>query len=200
MCTVTNQEVCVLKEPISVSKRCGNYGSVIEIEEHNVTITIPKGAIEKGYVVEVEIAVSLFGPHKLPKGYIRISPYVWIGANYGFKKPLKIEIEHHGVVLKDDDILLLCVMEASNKNKADYSSDEYEMLHVATHNNSNHCEIRSPFYTYYTNSKCTCVAMRIVQIATEIAVYQFLPKNYSELDTFIVEICFCCNLKFLRKV
>ncbi|XP_065885420.1 uncharacterized protein [Dysidea avara] len=196
---VRNHEVCALKEAVSVSERCTNYGKVIEIEQHNVTVTVPQGAIEKGYSVEVEVAVSLFGPHKLPKDYIRISSYVWIGASYSFKKPLKIEIEHHAVVVKNADISLLCVMEARKENGTDPHTDEDKMCE-ATEVYSSDCETGSSFYTYHTHSKLTCLAKKSVNIADEVAVYQFLPKNYAELENFTVEICFCCNLKFLRKL
>ena len=188
-----------MKDAVSVSKSCTDYGKVIEIEELNVTVTIPQGAIGKGYTVEVEVAVSLFGPHKLPKDYTRISSYVWIGASYSFKKPLKIEVEHHVVVAKKDDISLLCVMEACKENGTDSHTDEDRMCET-NQVCSSYCEIWSSFYTYHTYSKFTCLAKKSTEIADEVAVCQYLPKNYVEVERFTVEICFCCNLKFLRKV
>jgi len=198
---VKNHEVCTLKEVVSVSKQCTNYGKVIEIKDHNVTVHVPQGAIEKGYTVEVEVAVSLFG-HKLPKGYTRISSYVWIGASYSFKKPLKVEVEHHAVVAKEADVSQLCVMEACIENETESHTDEDKMCETIQASSSYCNEIRSSFYTYHTRSKLTCLAKKKegAEIADEVAVYQYLPKNYTEVNNFTVEICFCCNIKFLRKV
>jgi len=197
---VKNYEVCSLKDPVLVSeKKCKNYGKKLEVQDHNVTVEIPKGAIEKGDIVEVEVAASLFGQHKLPKGYTRISSFVWIGASYNFKKPLKIEVEHHAVVAKEADISQFCVMEVCKENRTDPHTDEERMCE-AIQVYSSHCEIGHTFYIYHTHSKLTCLAKRSAKIADEVVVYQFLPKNYTEVEDFIVEICFCCNLKFLRKV
>lgn len=187
--------MCTLKDPALVSQRCTHYGKVIEIQDHNVTVTIPQGAVEKGYSVEVEVAASLFGPYKIAKGYTRISSFVWIGSSYSFQKPVKIEIEHHAVVLKESDSLQLCVME-------DYLNRSYpeEEMRETSQNLPSYCETGSSFFTYYTYCKYTCIAKKSVEIPDEVAVYQFLPKNYAELDDFIAEISFCCNLKYLRMV
>jgi len=196
---VKNHRVCTLKEAASVLQRCTNYGETIEVQDHNATVKIPQGTIEKGYTVEVEVAASLFGPHKLPKGYTRISPFVWIGASYSFKKPLKIEVEHHAVVAKEADISQFCVMEVCNENRTDPHTDEERMCE-AIQVYSSYCEIRSSLYTYHTHSNFTCLAKKSTEIADEVAVYQFVPMDYARLQNFIVEICFCCNLKHLRKV
>ena len=193
-----NLEMCVFDNPNPLQEECFRRGKKFDINDHNVKVEIPQGAIEKGDTVEVKVAASLFGPHKLPKGYTRISAYVWIGgAGYRFKKPLKIEVEHHAILSKEDDISQLCVLESCMHN------EENEMCE-ATNTSSSQYEIGSGFYTYiqidHTYSKYTCLAKKSREIADEVAVYQFLPKNYVELDNFTVEICFCCNLKFLRKV
>jgi len=181
-----------------VTKDCGHYGQKLEISDHNVVVTIPNGAIEKGYTVEIEAATSLFGSYDFPTDCFRISPYVWIGASYRFKKPLEIEVEHHAVVLKDDDVTNICVLEAHEKHENDYSSAQ--KLFEASHKYKGRCGIGSSSYTYYTNSKHTCVAKKGENIAVEVLVYQFLPHNYAEINYFDVEICFCCNLKFFKKV
>ena len=192
-----NKEKCPLKDPVSVTKNCGHYGQKLEILEHNVTVNIPTGAIEKGYTVEIEVPASLFGLYDFPEGYFCISPYIWIGASYRFKKPLEIEVEHHAVVLRDD-VTKICVLEAHKKNENDYSSTHN--LFEASDKYKSQCGIGSSSYTYYTNSKHTCVAKKGESIPVVVAVYQFLPYNYEEIDHFDVEICFCCNLSFFKKV
>ena len=176
---------------------CNCYGGTVKIEEHNVTVTIPPGAIEKGITVKIEVAASLFGSHKVKEAHFsRISPFVWIGASYIFQKPLKVEVEHHAVVSNKQHISDLCVMEAYIGKSQMYD----DVMCEASNNCHRHCEIGSSFYTYLTNSGCTCVAKKSDAIPDEVAVYQFLPKQYSNLKSFTLEIGFCCNLKQLRKV
>ena len=95
----------------------------IEIPDHNVTVTVLQGAIEKGYTVEIEVAASLFGSYEFPKDCFRISPYVWIGTSYSFKKPLEIEVEHHAVVSKEDDVSKICVLETCEDKENDHSNE-----------------------------------------------------------------------------
>ena len=195
---VKNKEKCPLKDPVLVTKECSYYGQKIEIPDHNVTVTVLQGAIEKGYTVEIEVAASLFGLYEFPKDCFRISPYVWIGTSYSFKKPLEIEVEHHAVVAKEDDVSKICVLEACEDKENDHSNEH--KLFESSEKYKSRCGIGSSFYTYYTYSKHTCVAKKSESIPVEVAVYQYLPYNYAEIDCFDVEVCFCCNLKFFKKV
>ncbi|XP_065886216.1 uncharacterized protein [Dysidea avara] len=182
---VTNQEQCPLFEPVSVTEDCNYYGQRIKIQDHNVTVNIPKGAIEKDYTVEVKVAASLFGSYVFPKGLSRASPYVWIGANYSFKKPLDIEVEHHAAILKEDYRSNLCVMEICDKKSGESSESQ--------------CLVGNSFCTYCTTSKHITFIAKSENIPVEVAVYQFLPHNYKKENNFTLEIVFCCNLEFFRK-
>ena len=193
---VKNQEQCPLIKPESVTETCTHYGQRIEIQDHDVIVTIPKGAIEKGYIVEIEVAASLFGSYEFPKGFSRASPYVWIGATYAFKKSLKIEVEHYAFTSKEDDLSNLSVMEVCDKKNGESSEDKV----CKPADKKGRCPVGSSFYTYYTTSKHATFVAKSENIPVEVAVYQFLPHNYAELDSFTVEIGFCCNLKFFRKV
>ena len=192
---VQNQEVCPLKDSITRTERCSYSGKKIEIFDHNVTVTIPSGAIERGYTVEIQVAASVFGSYNFPIGYFRTSPYVWIGASYIFKKRLVIEVEHHAFVSEGKEISNICVLEVREN---DHDVEHY-LCEVPDNYNGKY-GIGSSFYTYHTNSKHTCVAGKTETIPIRVAMYQYVPQNYMELNAFDIEICFCCNLNFFRKV
>lgn len=194
---VTLEEHCCLRDPQTVSATVGYYGTQIIIEKHNITITIPKGAIEKGYTVEITAAASFFASFGFPRECHCISSYLWIGASYDFKKPLKIEMEHHAAVSQQEDLSQLCVMEAE-RNRDDYG-DKYVMCEV---NGKPKCqfEIDSPRCTYFTKSKYTCLASKDRKMADKVAVYYFLPETYKSDDAFTAIFCFCYSLKFCKQV
>ncbi|XP_065883895.1 long-chain-fatty-acid--CoA ligase ACSBG2-like isoform X3 [Dysidea avara] len=194
------KEQCHLADSISHSIKCTHYGHKVEIEEHNVTVIIPKGAVEKGHIAAIEVSASLFGSYKIPNGHSRISPYVSIGTEYDFKEHLIVEVEHHAVITKEQDITSLRIMEVQKGSRSGYQSYDDEMCEASS-NYPGHCKIRSTVYTYKTKSKCTCVVKKTDSVAVPdyVIVRQFLPKNYAELDDFTIEICLCCNLKYLKK-
>ena len=198
---VVEKEQCHLADSISHSIKCTHYGHKVEIEEHNVTVIIPKGAVEKGHIAAIEVSASLFGSYKIPNGHSRISPYVSIGTEYDFKEHLIVEVEHHAVITKEQDITSLRIMEVQKGSRSGYQSYDDEMCEASS-NYPGHCKIRSTVYTYKTKSKCTCVVKKTDSVAVPdyVIVRQFLPKNYAELDDFTIEICLCCNLKYLKKV
>ena len=194
---VTLEEHCVLRDPQMVSATVGYYGAQIIIKEHNITITIPKGAIEKGYTVEIQAAASFFAAFSFPNECHCISAYLWIGASYDFKKPLKVEMEHHAAISLQEHILELCVMEG--KRKRDDFGDDYVMCEV---NGNAQCrfEIDSPRCTYFTKSKYTCLVSNDRKIADKVAVYYFLPRSYESDDRFTAIFCLCYSLKFCKQV
>ena len=168
-----------------------HYGKQIIIENHNITITIPKGAIEKGVTVEIAVAASCFASFSLSKDYHCISPYLWIGANYDFKKSLIIEMEHHAAISREENLLKLCLMEGKRYDHTmcevnDKSQYKFQM-------GSLRC-------TYHTKSGYTCLASKNRKVADKVAVYCFLPKTYGSDNTFTAILCLCYILKYCKQV
>ena len=168
------------------------------IKEHNITITIPKGAVEKGYVAEIKVSASVFRSFNFPGEYHCISPYLWIDTNYDFKKPLKIKMEHHAVVSQPEDKSELCVMERIKDDKDDYGCN-YTMSEVYDKSQCS-SQIGSSVCTYFTKSEYTCLASKNARIEDKVAVYYFLPESYELNDSFTAIFHFCYDLKFYNEV
>ena len=181
---------------MDVSK-VGHYGMQIVIKSHNITITIPKGAIEKGNIVEVTAAAGFFASFSFPNEYHCISPYLWIGASYEFMKPLKVEMEHHAAISQQENISKVCVMKGIT-NRDDFGNN-YAMCEV---DDKLRCEfeIDNPYCTYFTKLEYTCVASKDRKLADKVAVCYFLPKTYETDDRFTASFCFCYSLKFCKQV
>ena len=85
-----------------VSGLCDCNGRVLSSKDGDLRLTIPKGAVKDGNLVEIFIATDLYGPFVLPSNCKAdlVSPYYWIGVSgsYSFQKPVKVEFEHFAVV------------------------------------------------------------------------------------------------------
>ena len=194
-----NQEPCPLSDTEIVSVHFNSSGGVMVIEEYSVKVNVPSGAIEDHHKVEIQAAASLFGPFNIPTNYRPVSAYVWIGANYTFKKLIEIEFEHHADVSNSGDISQLCILNAHCTNDCTNStciSHRHEM-----HEITQGYVIRDSVCTMYTNHFCSqCLAARSIQIPDRIVAYQYLPKNYKSLYDFKAEVCFCYDLNCCKKV
>ena len=86
------------------------------IEDHDVTITVPELAVSRGDKVKVQAAASLTGPYKLPDDCDPASVFVWIWANYMFKKPVQIRIPHCVSITNLDEVSDIVVLTADKKD------------------------------------------------------------------------------------
>jgi len=194
--TVTNKEICPFEDCDIVTMTFNSDGGVLIIEEHGLKLTIPRGAIEDGIVVEIQAAVSLFGPFIIRNEYHLISGFVWIGACYMFNKPLTLEIEHYADVSNEDDIGSLCVLKACMKHKQEL----YEM-HEVPERHYQYC-LGSSFCSFSTKHFCSmCLAKKNLNIPDRIVVYQYLPDNYKYADEYFrAEVCICYDFSVCKKV
>ena len=193
--TIVNQEPCPLTDnDINItSVHFTSTGGLMVIEEYGVMVNVPSGAIEDNCVVEIQAAASLFGPFDIPSDCRPVSAYVWIGANYTFKKPVKIELEHHADISNSDNISEFCILKACCAK----CNSHHHKMHEITEDYI----ISDSFCTLYTDHFCSyCLAAKSTQIPDRIVAYHYLPEGYESMDKFRVELCFCYDLDYCKKV
>ena len=196
---INNQEHCPLLDSDTASKvhLFTSSGGVMIIEKYGIKVTVPSGAIEDHCMVEIKVAASLFGPFTIPNDCRPVSPYIWLGANYTFKKPIQIKFEHHVDISNSKDISQLCILKASCTK----SNSDYHKMHKITQDD--HYDISDSVCTLYTNHFCSyCLADGSYerQLPDRIAAYQYLPEGYKSVDIFRAELCFCYDLSICKKV
>ena len=75
--------------------------------DHDITLTVPEGAVPQGEVVHMEVAVALYGPLHFTDGKRPISPILWLcpQENVALTKPVSIVLPHILVNLTQEDII-----------------------------------------------------------------------------------------------
>lgn len=81
----------------------GEYKNI----DHDITLTVPEGAVPQGEVVHMEVAVALYGPFHFTDGKRPLSPILWLcpQENVALTKPISIVLPHILVNLTQEDII-----------------------------------------------------------------------------------------------
>ena len=77
-------------------------GHELFIEDHDITVKVPEGAVTTGERVYLEVGVTMFGPFNFTNSSQPISPILWLcfpGVNdvydrLSLKKPIKVTLPH----------------------------------------------------------------------------------------------------------
>ena len=76
---------------------CGYNGMEHTVDEHDITLRIPEGAVTKGEKLHIEIGVAMYGPFGFPKNTRPISPILWLcfmKEDIALKKDFQIILPH----------------------------------------------------------------------------------------------------------
>jgi len=172
-----------------LSRYFDHNGGTLTIEEHDVTVIIPRQAISQGDTVEVQAAAAMLAPYLLPAGYDPISVFVWLGGNYVFNKMIEVIVPHCAVV--GDGTSQLTVLTATGSD----CKLQVDNLHQY--------KIRDLECYYSTNQICSlCVARKrlFYPIRTRLSIFYCVSKDYKTANKSTVELSLCCDLKCCVKV
>ena len=77
--------------------KCDCNGKQYTIEDHDITLRVPKGAVAEGEIIHFEIGVAGYGPFQFPEDIQPISPIVRLclfEENHELKKPFQLTLPH----------------------------------------------------------------------------------------------------------
>ena len=214
MCSV--KEECPISSIKPISKTFDHNGGILIIKEHDVTITVPTLAVSEGEKVEVQAAASLIGPYKLPDDCNPVSVFVWMGADYVFKKPVKVRIPHFASVTELDEVFGVVVLTA-DKNDLVLNEDGDLVLQMHESVYDYQYEVGEEYCDYYTDHFCSkCLARRSTfyyyifklynwltlckPIKTRVVMFYCLPHDYETADKILLELCICYSLHHCLEV
>ena len=76
---------------------CGYSGIDFTIEDHDITVRIPEGALSKEENIHLEVGVATYGPFAFPENTRPISPILWLCIlenDVHLKKDFKLILPH----------------------------------------------------------------------------------------------------------
>ena len=82
------------------------YGGEYKNVDHDISLSIPEGAVADGEMIHMEVAVALYGPFHFSDGKRPISPILWlcIQEDIALLKPISIVLPHMLVNLTREDV------------------------------------------------------------------------------------------------
>ena len=86
---------------------CNCDGIEYAIENHDITLRIPEGAVDHGKLIHFEIGVAMYGPFIFLKNSQPISPIVWLcllEEDVRLKKPFELVLPHYLIGLTIDQL------------------------------------------------------------------------------------------------
>ena len=87
--------------------KCDSSGQKLHIEDHDITLTIPEGAVAKGKNLYLEVGVTMYGPFIFPTYVQPISPILWLcplDGDFAVNKPIQIKLPHFLTGLSTDKL------------------------------------------------------------------------------------------------
>lgn len=85
-----------------------NDGGIFYSFNHEVTVTVPAGAIPKGRKGELKFAATLYAPVKFAPNVIPMSAIIWLCMDVELQKPIKLCLPHYVCVKTITDVNNLC--------------------------------------------------------------------------------------------
>ena len=186
-------ETCPIFSEDMISYYVDHLGGVFYNQYHNFAIVIPPGAVSQEDCVEIQATANCFGPYIIPNEFYPISSYFWVTANYKFKAPVYLIMNHHAKLRNLEDVSNLHVLQTC----AHVKDDNLIMSKVSEgayfDNEIRYCVLATDHFCSF------CQAKSIKEIPEHfLACYCTYDDCFS--GSYIAEVCFCPSNSDCRKV
>ena len=113
---------------------CGYDGMEHTIEEHDITLRIPEGAVTKGEKIHIEIGVTTYGPFAFPENTRPISPILWLcfmKEDIALAKDFQIVLPHFltGLTTEELHYHQVSFAKANHNQKYAYTSKKIQIVY-----------------------------------------------------------------------
>ena len=162
-------------ERVSLDHNGGLYQSAT----HDITISLPKGAIKKHTETELQVGVTLHGPFTFPDSKQPVSAIVWVGLNPSVKlrKPLEITVPHFVEKSSQEGLVFLKVSDGGHTGKR--RGNTYQFSHVT--GNNQQISGRGDHGTVTTkDTGFVCIAGEGSLMRTNCCLLPVVPRNITQ--------------------
>ena len=192
-------EICPIsydKDVISYQVNC--HGGVFYNQDYNFAIVVPPGAVSRGECVEIQATTNWFGPYIIPKGFYPISSFYWVSANYEFRVPVYLLMNHYAKIRSLDDINNLHVLQSS---ACQYdSNDSCLVMNTFLDGDKVYFDYGTGYCVLATNHFCSFCQAKSVKHIPEYLLACYYTYNEPSSGSLIAEVCFCPSNSDCRKV
>ena len=194
-------ETCPIYNKDIISYHVDHLGGVFYNQYHNFAIIIPPGAVSQGDCVEIQATANYFGPYIIPNGFYLISSLFWISADYKFKAPVYIIMNHYAKIRSLEDINYLHVLHKCTQDPNTVNDD----LTMSTITDGVYFDIEIGYCVLATNHFCSyCQAKSVKHIPEYLLAcycsYDEYTSDESTSESHIAEVCFCPSNSECKKV
>ena len=163
-----------------------HLGAVIYNQCHNFALVVPPGTISEGDCVEIQVTANYFSPYTIPDGFYPISSYFWVGANYEFKAPVYLILNHYAKIRSLEDINNLHVLRTSTHDPI-VTSETLKMIRIS---DGVYFDKEIGCCVLATNHFCSFCQAKGIKVIPEILSACYC--TFGEPDgSYIAEVCFC---------
>ena len=145
--------------------------------------------------MEIQATTNWFGPYIIPKGFYPISSYYWISANYEFKVPVYLVMDHHAKIRSLDDFNNLHVLQSS---ACQY--DSCLVMNTFLNGDKVYFDYETGYCVLTTNHFCSFCQAKSVKHIPEYLLACYYAYNEPSSGSLIAEVCFCPSNSDCRKV
>ena len=124
---------------------CDSKAQQYTIEDHDITLRLPKEAVEQGETVHLEVGVAMYGPFDFPENTQPISPVVWLCPveDAKLKKPFQLILPHYLTGLSQERI---------NHHKVAFAKASHDNINTSKNNQIDYvfheCDTKPIFASY----------------------------------------------------
>ena len=185
-------ETCPILSDDVISYYVDNLGASFYNQYHNFAIVVPPGAVSQGECVEIQATANYFGPFKIPDGLYPISSYFWVSANYEFKAPVYLIMNHYAKIRSLEDIPNLHVLHAC--------THDHDINVMNTISDGVYFDYNIGFCVLATKHFCSyCQAKKIKHIP-ECLLACYCTYDDPDSGSLIAEVSFCPSDSHCKKV
>ena len=180
-------EICPISSNDIISYYVDHRGGAFYNLSHNFAIVIPPNAVAQGDYVEIQATANYFGPYVIPDGFYPISSYYWVSADYVFKSPVYLIMNHYAKIRSVQDIDNLHVLHKC----AQHATDMNDNLMMSTICDGVYFDKDIGYCVLATNHFCSYCQAKDVRHIPEYLTACYCTYDEPSSASFIAEVCFC---------
>ena len=180
-------ETCPVFSNDIISYYVDHCGGAFYNQPHNFAIVIPPDAVAQGDCVEIQATANHFSSYVIPDGFYPISSYYWVSADYVFKSPVYLIMNHYAKIRSVEDISNLHVLHKCTQSSTVMNDD----LIMSTISDGVYFDNEIGYCVLATNHFCSYCQAKDDKRIPEYLMACYCTYDEPSSGSLIAEVSFC---------